>query len=74
MTISISPDPDFAPRHLGPSASDVDHMLGTMGVSSTAELVDSTVPSDIRMEGDLGVGSPIPKDDEVGEEHGEKHG
>ena len=59
MSISITPDADFAPRHLGPSPSDVERMLEALGLGSLGELIDGTVPSDIRFDGDLGVGDPV---------------
>jgi glycine dehydrogenase len=38
----------FADRHIGPSDSDVDHMLRTIGLSSVDELLDQAVPASIR--------------------------
>jgi glycine dehydrogenase len=38
----------FADRHIGPSASDVDDMLRTIGLSSIDELLDQAVPASIR--------------------------
>ncbi|MEM8953801.1 MAG: aminomethyl-transferring glycine dehydrogenase [Verrucomicrobiota bacterium] len=43
----------FLSRHLGASESDIEAMLETLGVASMADLVDATVPPDIRMDGDL---------------------
>ena len=39
----------FARRHIGPSAADAEAMLATIGVSSLDELVDKTVPANIRL-------------------------
>jgi glycine dehydrogenase len=44
---------DFAARHLGPARADVVAMLGAVGYDSLDGLVDDTVPTSIRMEGDL---------------------
>ena len=38
----------FADRHIGPSAADVDHMLRTIGLSSIDDLLDQAVPPSIR--------------------------
>ncbi|HEX6418243.1 MAG TPA: aminomethyl-transferring glycine dehydrogenase [Acidimicrobiales bacterium] len=38
----------FADRHIGPSPSDVAHMLATLGVSSLDGLLDQAVPASIR--------------------------
>ena len=40
---------DFARRHIGPSAADVRHMLGVIGLSTLDELVDEAVPEAIRL-------------------------
>jgi glycine dehydrogenase len=39
----------FVDRHIGPRAHDIDEMLRTLGVSSPGELIDSTIPSQIRV-------------------------
>ncbi len=38
----------FANRHIGPSAEDVQAMLDTIGLASLDELIDQTVPENIR--------------------------
>ena len=44
---------DFEARHLGPDVADVAAMLEALGYDSLASLVDDTVPTSIRMEGEL---------------------
>ncbi len=39
----------FPRRHIGPTDSDIQEMLGTLGLSSLDALVKSTVPEDIRL-------------------------
>ena len=39
----------FPRRHLGPTDSDIQEMLGTLGISSLDALVKSTIPEDIRL-------------------------
>ncbi len=63
MSISITPPADFAPRHLGPTPADTDRMLDSLGVGSLAELIDSTVPTDIRFQGDLNIGDAVTEAD-----------
>ncbi|MBK8626627.1 MAG: aminomethyl-transferring glycine dehydrogenase, partial [Saprospiraceae bacterium] len=41
---------NFAQRHIGISASEMDDMLKTIGVSSLDQLIDETVPPNIRMD------------------------
>ena len=39
----------FVRRHIGPDANEVAEMLATLGYESLDELIDATVPADIRM-------------------------
>ena len=43
----------FALRHIGPRENDVDNMLKTIGASSLDQLIDETIPSDIRLKSHL---------------------
>ncbi|MCT4581695.1 MAG: aminomethyl-transferring glycine dehydrogenase [Flavobacteriales bacterium] len=43
----------FSKRHIGPSAEDQKEMLMTIGVTSIDELVDKTIPANIRLEKEL---------------------
>ncbi len=45
-----NPNDRFVDRHIGPSPSDIESMLATIGVESLSELIDQTVPSSIREE------------------------
>ncbi len=47
LTSLIEPD-EFVRRHVGPSQADVAHMLATIAVGSTEELLDATMPVSIR--------------------------
>ena len=44
----LLPSDQFVPRHLGPSADDIEKMLATIGVESLEQLIDRTVPKAIR--------------------------
>jgi glycine dehydrogenase len=44
---------EFQRRHIGPNEQETAEMLQTIGVSSLQELVDRTVPSNIRMQNEL---------------------
>ncbi len=50
---ALLPSDSFIPRHIGPSDAEIASMLSTLGLGSLDELVDQTVPSSIRMKGDL---------------------
>ncbi|ETN96700.1 aminomethyl-transferring glycine dehydrogenase [Zhouia amylolytica] len=43
----------FALRHIGPRATDIEHMLKTIGVDSIEQLIYETVPDGIRLKKDL---------------------
>ncbi|WP_372745632.1 aminomethyl-transferring glycine dehydrogenase [Lutibacter sp.] len=43
----------FVLRHLGPRKNEVNEMIKTIGVSSIEELIDKTIPSDIRLKNNL---------------------
>ena len=51
--------PAFAPRHLGPSASEQAAMLETLGVKSLDELIDQVVPEAIRQRTELNLPQPL---------------
>jgi glycine dehydrogenase len=44
---------EFRRRHIGPGAADTKQMLESLGLSSLDELVDKTVPAQIRLKKDL---------------------
>ena len=53
---SVLDAPDtFVDRHIGPSASEIDEMLGLVGYGSLDALSDAAVPSDIRIDRELDV-------------------
>ncbi len=47
------PHDTFENRHIGPRTNEIEEMLGFIGVSSLEELIDQTVPSNIRLKGPL---------------------
>ena len=49
----------FESRHIGPPADEQAHMLRTIGVDSVADLIDRTVPSDIRLHEPLDLPEPL---------------
>ncbi len=51
-------DAAFIGRHIGPGVSDVAHMLSSLGEESMDSLVDRIVPSSIRWDKPLELGSP----------------
>ncbi|MFT7614991.1 MAG: glycine dehydrogenase, partial [Parvicellaceae bacterium] len=50
---------EFAARHIGTRANDVKEMLKAMGEESIDSLVNSTIPSEIRLNGDLNIASGL---------------
>ena len=47
--LEIRTTDSFIPRHIGPNSSEIEAMLGTLGYGSLDELIDATVPEDIRL-------------------------
>ncbi|MFV8347150.1 aminomethyl-transferring glycine dehydrogenase [Flavobacterium sp. ZB4P13] len=43
----------FALRHIGPRENDLEHMLKTIGAATLDQLIQETIPSDIRLKSDL---------------------
>lgn len=56
MTVSEIP---FLYRHIGPDAAEQSEMLKTIGQPSLAKLIDLTVPTNIRLKGDLQLEAPL---------------
>lgn len=56
----FEPD-EFARRHIGPSASDMAHMLATLGVDSADALLAQTVPDSIRSTEPLDLAAGVPE-------------
>ncbi len=54
----LAPSDTFIHRHVGPREGDIAEMLRTLGCASLDELVDSTIPEDIRLREPLGLGPP----------------
>src|SRR5690606_19901040 len=50
---------EFASRHLGPRERDMAEMLRTLGLGSLDDLVDATVPADIRLRQPLTLDAPL---------------
>ncbi|HFS66678.1 MAG TPA: glycine dehydrogenase (aminomethyl-transferring), partial [Flavobacteriia bacterium] len=48
----------FKERHLGPRQNDLNEMLDVIGVSSLEQLINETIPDDIRLDKDLDL--PVP--------------
>ncbi len=46
---------EFKSRHIGPRAEEIQQMLDAIGVNSMEELIEKTVPSNIRLDGELNV-------------------
>jgi len=58
---------DFKYRHIGPSASDQQHMLQTLGYESLDDLMSDAVPQVIRFNGEGTLPEPISEPEALGE-------
>ena len=59
MDISLIEHEQFQTRHIGPRQLDVEAMLRTIGVQSVDDLIDQTVPRQIRLEQPLRLPAPV---------------
>ena len=50
---------NFSRRHIGPSTSELDNMLETIGVNSIDDLLSQTIPDKIRLKSDLNIPDAI---------------
>lgn len=51
----------FIRRHVGPSSAELEHMLSTLGVDDTDELLAQTVPESVRSTEPLDLGAAVPE-------------
>jgi len=49
----------FAQRHIGPSSEEITKMLGQIGESSLEDLIDKTIPKNIRLSNELNVSNAL---------------
>lgn len=49
----------FASRHIGPRQNEIKHMLDVIGVDSIDQLIDQTIPAQIRLERPLNLDEPM---------------
>ena len=49
----------FSTRHIGPNADDINKMLSFLGFDSVEELINATIPKDIKYNESLNIGESI---------------
>src|SRR5438270_8273159 len=59
MSLFETATTEFQRRHIGPDKNETPQMLKTIGVSSLDELMERTVPQNIRMKGTLALEAPM---------------
>ena len=53
-------NPDiFSQRHIGPNSDHLEEMLAVIGVDSIDELIDQTIPNNIRLQTNLNLDLPL---------------
>src|SRR5215207_5020964 len=57
--LSLSATDSFVPRHIGPSEAEIQAMLATLGYATLDDLVDATVPEQIRLRRPLAIGGGL---------------
>ncbi len=63
MQLNVSQIDFFKDRHNGPSTADQKAMLETIGIGSLSELIEKTIPEDIRLNRDLNITSAMSEQD-----------
>ena len=58
LDVLLAPSDTFVRRHVGPNAGEIREMLRAVGVDSLDELVDQTVPKNIRLKKPLKLAEP----------------
>ena len=56
---------EFVQRHIGPSAPQTAAMLASLGLGSVKELMDKTVPENIRLKGELALDAAVTEADAI---------
>tara|TARA_B100001564_G_scaffold359995_1_gene384610 strand:+ start:179356 stop:182202 length:2847 start_codon:yes stop_codon:yes gene_type:complete len=56
---------NFSQRHIGPSESQIKEMLNVVGVSSLDELINQTVPNNIKLFKSMSLSSPMSEQDYI---------
>ena len=59
MKLNIDYQEKFEQRHIAPNSEDTSKMLGTLGLNTLDELIDQTVPSNIRLKQALQLPEPL---------------
>ena len=49
----------FALRHIGPNENDLSHMFKTIGINDLDQLINETIPNDIRLKNELNLEAPL---------------
>jgi glycine dehydrogenase len=68
--IDLLASDSFVRRHIGPDASEVAEMLTTLGFESLDDLIQATIPADIRLSQPLALPAPVSETDALRELHG----
>ncbi len=61
--LKIKKNMNFSDRHIGPNAQEQKEMLKAIGISSLDELIDQTVPAQIRLKNELNIAPPLSEQD-----------
>ncbi len=59
MALNLNPTDIFEPRHIGPNEADTAEMLNVIGAATLDELIEQTVPANIRLEAPMKIGKAM---------------
>src|SRR2546423_7217680 len=58
---------EFAGRHIGPTEDEASEMLKVIGIATIDELIDKTIPKNIRLKEELEINPPVSEFDYLSE-------
>src|ERR1700733_6232091 len=67
MNLFEKQDAEFAARHIGPNEAETLEMLREIGAGSLEELIDKTIPRDIRIKNSLEIPAPVSEFEYLGD-------
>nr|MBP9211851.1 aminomethyl-transferring glycine dehydrogenase [Bacteroidota bacterium] len=65
MALNLNPTDIFEPRHIGPNEADTAEMLNVIGAATLDELIEQTVPANIRLEAPMKIGKAMTEQETI---------
>ncbi|TPH19286.1 aminomethyl-transferring glycine dehydrogenase [Litorilituus lipolyticus] len=69
LLTQLGNESDFISRHIGPNSQQEQHMLEALSLDSTEQLIESTVPENIRLPQPMNLAKPLSEEDMLSKLH-----